>query len=264
MVSLTGQTLDALKIPAGDFVEGEEMQMFSKFKERIKDKSEEIFEQYTPKIQSLLKNEIGVNARQALENDEMMKTALKAAHKLLLISHPFLRPVLSQDRFVNMGLSNRDKLLNWRDPRPLKALPEQQPANEEIQNTESETAMPRDYLREASSTIFQDKVSLAELFEVEPDQAIGNLLRALNYEEGLSSAMIRKGAAYALGQIGESMTLDILKERHKRETALGVKEALVASMTAIKLAPAGAGHSQLERRQIIQNVYEGQRHPDWS
>lgn len=237
--------------------------MFSRFKEKIKDKSEEIFEQYTPRIQSLLKDEIGVNARQALEDDEIMKTALKAVHRLLIISHPFLRPVLSQDRFVNIGLSNRNKLLGWHDSKSLQALAGQQPANEEIQKTEEETAMPRDYLREATSTIFQDKISLTELLEVEPDRVIGNLLRALNYEQGLSSTMIRKGAAYSLGQIGEAAVLEKLRERYEIELAPGVKDALLASMTAIKLAPADAGHSQLERRQIIQDVYEGRRQADW-
>jgi tetratricopeptide (TPR) repeat protein len=130
-------------------------------------------------------------------------------------------------------------------------------------SSEGERPMPRDYIREATSTIFGEKVLIAELLKTEPGQVIGNLLRALNHEEGLQSAMIRKSAAYALGQIGAEETLDYLRDRHEREQASGVKEALVASMTAINLAPAGAGHSQLERRQIIENVNNGRQLADW-
>ena len=124
--------------------------------------------------------------------------------------------------------------------------------------------MPRDYIQEAASIIFNDSIPLAELVEVNRNQVIGNLLRALEFNKGLDSTMIRKAAAYVLGQIGEPATLKILREQYNRdEEAPGVKDALVASMTAIKLAPAQEGHSQLERRQIIEDVYERRRHPDW-
>jgi hypothetical protein len=77
--------------------------MFKGLKGIIKDKSEEKFEEYTPKIQSLLRDKVGPNVRQALENDEIMKTALKEVHGLLILTHPYLRPFLSQDRFVRIG-----------------------------------------------------------------------------------------------------------------------------------------------------------------
>lgn len=237
--------------------------MFSKIKDKVKDKSEEVFDQHISKIRTLLREKVGIKVKDVLENDELMSKALERTYTLLVIAHPHVRIFISKQRFVSMGLSKRHKLLECHDARSLQSLPESESGKEELQKSERENSMPRDYLREATSTIFGDKVPLAELLETEPEQVIGNLLRALNYEEGLPSTMIRKGAAYALGQIGDEDTLDYLRERYEIEEAPGVKEALVASMTAINLAPAGAGYSQLERRQIIQDVYEGRRHPDW-
>ena len=440
--------------------------MFSKLKNIAKDKSEElkgkakdkgedVIEEYIPKIKTLLKEKVGIKAKDAFENDELMTNALSRVYDLLLISHPTIRFFIKRERFISFGLSNRNRLIDWRDTRSLPPLTGQQPGETETRNTEKETdmakddslfnppqdfmdfektriylgahtpeqvavdsrswacnltdilsiadmlsmglkaddhaialyreglrrldehpeqidpdtniafayaslgqaltrknrieeaidalynavrsgsdhshiktmlalnlqntgrsqeayqlieevfnhppdklseelspqllemakqlrsylaarhrpqnnpssesekPMPRDYIREATSTIFGDKVPLAELLKTEPGQVIGNLLRALNYEEGLPSTMIRKGAAYALGQIGDEETLDDLKERYEREQAPGVKDALVASMTAINLAPAGSGHSQLERRQIIEDVYNGRRPADW-
>lgn len=237
--------------------------MFSRLKSKAKDKSEEMFEEHIPKIKTLLKEKVGIKAKDAFENDELMTMALSHVYDLLIISHPTIRFFIKREKFIGFGLTNRNRLIDWRDTRPLPLLIEQQPGEAETQNTEKDAAMPRDYIGEATSTIFGDKVPLAELLETEPDQVIENLLRALNYEEGLPSTMIRKGAAYALGQIGDEETLDDLRQRHEREQAPGVQEALVASMTAIKLAPAGAGHSQLERRQIIEDVYNGRRSADW-
>ena len=237
--------------------------MFSKLKSKAKDKSEEVIEEHIPKIKSLLKDKVGIKAKDAFENDELMTKALSRVYDLLVISHPTVRFIIKRERFISFGLSNRNRLIDWRDTRSLPALPEQQLEEGEPHSKEKEASMPRDYIKEASSTIFGDKVPLAELVEADPGQAIGNLLRALNHEQGLSSTMIRKSAAYALGQVGEAATLDHLRERYENEQAAGVKEALLASMTAIKLAPAGAGHSQLDRRQIIEDVYEGRRQADW-
>jgi|GEM_PF-5800203 len=237
--------------------------MFSKLKNKTRDKSEEMIEEHIPKIKTLLKEKVGIKAKDAFENDELMTKALSRVYDLLLISHPTIRFFIKREKFIGFGLSNRNRLIDWRDTRSLPPLSEQQPGEAETQNTVKDAAMPRDYLRVATSTIFGDKVPLAELLETEPGQVIGNLLRALNHEEGLPSTMIRKDAAYALGQIGDEKTLDDLRERYEKEQAPGVKEALVASMTAINLAPAGAGHSQLERRQIIEDVYNGRRPADW-
>jgi hypothetical protein len=124
-------------------------------------------------------------------------------------------------------------------------------------------SMPRDYLEEASDIIFGNKVPLAKLLETEPDKVVGNLLYVIHKSQGEMQAMIRKAAAYALGQIGEPKSMKQLRGFYDDERAPGVKDAMVAAMTAIKVAPAPA-HSQLERRQIIEDVYHGRRNADWS
>jgi hypothetical protein len=60
----------------------------------------------------------------------------------------------------------------------------------------------RDYLKEASDVIFGNKVSLGEAVEVNPDQVVGNLLGAIARARNPMQTMIRKAAAYGLGQIG--------------------------------------------------------------
>ena len=128
--------------------------------------------------------------------------------------------------------------------------------------------MARDYLEEASDVIFGNTVSLAELVESEPEMVMEGLLEALEKSQPERTrnpmhAMIRKAAVYALGQIGDSRLLGLLRGFYVDEKAPGVQQAMVASMTAIKLAPTPA-HSQLERRQIIEDVYNNRRPADWS
>jgi|ERR1043165_754776 hypothetical protein len=122
--------------------------------------------------------------------------------------------------------------------------------------------MPRDYLEEASSVIYGNKVSLSELVEDDHHQVVGNLLYVLEKARGEMQAMLRKAAAYALGQIGEPKSMRQLREYYEREPADGVQDAMRASMTAIKLAPTPT-YSQLERRKIIEDVYKGRRPADW-
>jgi hypothetical protein len=123
--------------------------------------------------------------------------------------------------------------------------------------------MPRDYLKEASDVIFGNKVSLVEAAEVNPDQVVGNLLGAIAKARNPMQAMIRKAAAYGLGQIGDPRSMKQLRQFFDSESADGVKDAMIASMTAIKLAPTPQ-HTQLERRQIIEDVYNNRRPPDWA
>jgi hypothetical protein len=123
--------------------------------------------------------------------------------------------------------------------------------------------MPRNYLAEAADVIFGKKVPLEELAESDPMGVAGNLFRVMDEAKGVNGPMFRKAAAYAIGQLGALTTLDALRERHGSETAPGVVDAMLAAMTAIKLAALENGHSQLERQQIIQDVYEGRRHADW-
>src|SRR5262245_18410482 len=122
-------------------------------------------------------------------------------------------------------------------------------------NQIEETTMARDYLQEASNIIFKNNVSLSSLVETEVDGVLNNLFRVLDTAQGMMGPTLRKAAAYALGQIGDTRTLKPLQDCYLNEEAAGVKEAMVAAMTAIKLAPEGSGYSQLDRRQIIEDVY---------
>ena len=121
----------------------------------------------------------------------------------------------------------------------------------------------RDYLKEASDVIFGNKVSLGPAVEVNPDQVIGNLLGAIARARNPMQSMIRKAAAYGLGQIGEPKSMKQLREFFENESADGVRDAMLASMTAIKLAPTPQ-HTQSERCKIIDDVYHNRRPADWS
>ena len=121
----------------------------------------------------------------------------------------------------------------------------------------------RDYLKEASDIIFGNKVSLGEAVEVNPDQVVGNLLGAIARARNPMQSMIRKAAAYGLGQIGEPKSMKQLREFFENESADGVRDAMLASMTVIKLAPAPQ-HTQSERCKIIDDVYHNRRPADWS
>jgi HEAT repeat protein len=84
--------------------------------------------------------------------------------------------------------------------------------------------MPRDYLEEeASSVIFRNRVSLAKLVESDHHQVVGNLLYAIEKSRGEMHAMIRKAAAYALGQIGEPKSMKQLREYYDLESARAYK-----------------------------------------
>jgi hypothetical protein len=129
--------------------------------------------------------------------------------------------------------------------------------------------MPRDYVEEAAEILLQVPTgpgqvtrriangAAAELIAKDRAGAIQILLRALD-----RPPTFRKMAVYALGQIGESSTFPRLKAQYSVEAAPGVKDALAAVMTAIVEAPAPV-RSELDRRQIIDDVYNGRRAPSW-
>src|ERR1039458_5017203 len=103
--------------------------------------------------------------------------------------------------------------------------------------------MSRDYLKEASNIIFKDKVSLADEVEANHDQVVGNLLGVIAKARNPMQAMIRKAAAYGPGQIGEPRSMNQLRTFYENESADGVRDAMRASMTAIKLAPRSEEHT---------------------
>jgi HEAT repeat protein len=121
----------------------------------------------------------------------------------------------------------------------------------------------RDYLKEASDVIFGNKISLASELEAMPDQVVGNLLGVIARARNPMQSMIRKAAAYGLGQIGEPRSIKQLREFFENESADGVRDAMLASMTAIKMAPAPQ-HTQSERCKIIDDVYHNRKPADWA
>lgn len=120
----------------------------------------------------------------------------------------------------------------------------------------------RDYLTEASDVIFGNKVNLGQGAKGNPAQVVGNLLGVIAKARNPMQAMIRKAAAYGLGQIGEPRSLTQLREFFENESADGVRDAMLASMTAIKLAPTPL-HTESERCKIIDDAYHNRRPPDW-
>lgn len=122
--------------------------------------------------------------------------------------------------------------------------------------------MSRDYLQEASDVIFGNKVNLGQLAQDNPDQVVANLLRVIAEARKPMQAMIRKAAAYGLGQVGESRSLNQLRQFYGSESAEGVREAMLAAMTAIKTAPRPQ-YTELQRRSIIEDVYKNRTPADW-
>ncbi len=70
-----------------------------------------------------------------------------------------------------------------------------------------------------------------------------------------SDPYARKASAYALGQIGDSRAITGLERQFKAEAMGGIKAAILASIIAIKKAPADKGFSDMDRRKIIEEIY---------
>lgn len=129
--------------------------------------------------------------------------------------------------------------------------------------TEQQISPPRDYLDEATGFVGAPR-PLKELLKTNRAEVIHNLVNALNLDTNIQqggipmSPTIRKAAAYALGQIGDSSTVAALTSRLNIERASGVREAIVASISAINLAP-DPEYTELDRRKIIEDVYNRRR-----
>lgn len=128
---------------------------------------------------------------------------------------------------------------------------------------EQQVSPPRDYLEEAIGFVGAP-APLSQLLETNRIDVIQNLVNALNQDVNMMSPSIRKAAAYALGQIGDPSTVTILSNRLNVERASGVRDAIVASISAINLAPEGSNYTQLDRRRIIEDVYNKRRPPQLS
>ena len=118
--------------------------------------------------------------------------------------------------------------------------------------------MSRDYLKEASEMIYGNKVNLGDLVEQDAEEVTANLLSVLARARAPMQAMLRKAAAYGLGQIGDQKSVLPLNQFLDDEKADGVRDAMLAALTAINIAPT-PNHSEAERCQIIEDVYHRRR-----
>lgn len=129
--------------------------------------------------------------------------------------------------------------------------------------TEKQISPPRDYLDEATSFVGAPR-PLKELLKTNRAEVIHNLVNTLNLDANIQQGgipmgpTIRKEAAYALGQIGDPSTVAALTSRLNIERASGVRDAIVASISAINLAP-DPEYTELDRRKIIDDVYNKRR-----
>lgn len=65
----------------------------------------------------------------------------------------------------------------------------------------------------------------------------------------------RKYAAFALGQIGDASSAQPLAHALDHEDVSGVRDAIAASLEAVRAIPADGGSTELDRRHRIENVY---------
>jgi hypothetical protein len=126
----------------------------------------------------------------------------------------------------------------------------------------------RDYVAEASSILRRGDPmsglgpqgsSLESLVAQNRAQAIQLLLQLLQSGNGT----FRKNAAFALGQIGDPVVVEALEQQKGRESARGNIEAIDAALVTLRTIPLSSGSSELDRRRMIDNVYEG-RPPGWT
>lgn len=126
--------------------------------------------------------------------------------------------------------------------------------NSKVKTNKSYDKMPRDFIAEARGFLKTPK-SMREMINENKEYVISKLLNLL--EEG--DIYERKYAAFSLGQIGNSNIITQLKQYLEKESVQGVKEALEAALTALNIAPVENGQSELERRRIIDDVYNNRR-----
>lgn len=109
---------------------------------------------------------------------------------------------------------------------------------------------PRDFLKEAEGWLSTPK-PLREMLEQNKSYVIEKLVELLS--EG--DIYERKYAAFALGQIGEVSAIEPLENCLSVESVEGVREAIEAALVALRMVPTNKGSSELERRMVIEDVY---------
>lgn len=114
----------------------------------------------------------------------------------------------------------------------------------------------RDYLQDGQKWL-QSPVPLRQLLSQDRARFMNSLAQLLTNQD----EMKRKWSAYCLGQIGDDAVLPVLKQAHDREDAVGVQDAMVAALAALRRMPARSGSAEAQRCEFIEDVYKGNR-PD--
>jgi len=116
----------------------------------------------------------------------------------------------------------------------------------------SVTNEPRDFLLEASHRLETPK-ALNIMLEESRDSTINEMSDIL--ESG--GIYDRKYVAFALGQIGDDTLIPLLERRLNQESITGVREAIEAALVALRVMSSQNGHSEYDRRRVIEDVYAG-------
>jgi HEAT repeat protein len=109
----------------------------------------------------------------------------------------------------------------------------------------------RDYLTEADGMLGCPK----PLRQMYAEDAEYTMRKLVDFFE--SGDLQRKAAIYALGQLGDEAALPMLREQIGRESKPGLRDAARAAIAALEHASLQKGSSEMDRRQVIDNVYNG-------
>jgi hypothetical protein len=122
---------------------------------------------------------------------------------------------------------------------------------------------PRDFVKEAGQWL-KTPEPLDVLLTRERDQAVSWLVQILRQpDQGGGGTYPRKYAAFVLGQIGATESLETLQTARDQESVRGVREAMDAAIVALRSCKADSSLTEIDRRRIVQNVYDG-KPPMWS
>jgi len=108
-----------------------------------------------------------------------------------------------------------------------------------------------DYLDEATKVV-RAPYPLREMLRRDRAGTINALVECL----GSPNIMVRKYSAFALGQIGETGVIEVLRSAYGHEQPGGAKDAMGAAIIALLEVPNGA--TDQIRARAVSNVYHGQ------
>lgn len=121
---------------------------------------------------------------------------------------------------------------------------------------------PRDFVKEAGQWL-KTQEPLEALLSRERVQVVSWLVQILAQpDQGGGGTYPRKYAAFVLGQIGATESLDALQTARDRESVRGVREAMDAAIAALRSCKTDPNLTEIDRRRIVQNVYDG-KPPMW-